>query len=294
MKKLILILLLVLPFNAFANTYSKSDIQKIKLTLKSKEYSGYIIHQLLNTAIEKRTNWDIQGQIDLYNNLIPKLEKIDNSTYNKLTKIFIFGRDELLKKTTEENKKIENQADYSKENAILDSQSNWSYGWTANYWNEWALQWHWSFSDEEIRAYWKAQYEKMTDEQSQRSTTPMYWYWWNNWYLTWLESISNRFEYWEVLYKWPSDSNYLIYDEALSSYKTFVSMYTSWWILSKELEWTKIRLNSEKILKSWYTERDDFQFLLNLWYRIEDWNLVYKDSLNIHKEHFTNLDKLNK
>ena len=56
MKKLILILLLVLPFNAFANTYSKSDIQKIKLTLKSKEYSGYTIHQLLNTIIKKKTN----------------------------------------------------------------------------------------------------------------------------------------------------------------------------------------------------------------------------------------------
>lgn len=163
--------------------------------------------------------------------------------------------------------------------------------WIAFYWNWWEVSWHWNFSDKEIKEYWNWKYNQLSAYEKMKNSM----YFFANW---------ERHDYYDIdlvkgnierRYNLINDSKLiwikLMHDELVEDYNLYLSIYKNWWLLNEHFNWSNI---NETIIKHYNSNYDTElkKVLSDLWYRYENWKLIYKDELNIMKKEFENFKEI--
>lgn len=287
MKKLAILMLLIFPFSAFASTLE--EVQNIELNVKTKTYNWLVLYKAVEKALDKKTKWDDKKKLTYYKKLISQTEKRNDNLYKKLTIILKYWKNNLENELNNNINSVSNKTNSAKiEDVINANKNSWYSDWKAYYWNEWVVSWHWNFSDEEIMAAWRRAYNNKSEYEKQRS-----WIHLTIFVSDYNESsIINKLQYEkdyinEIIAEWEEYN--LVHQDLKDNYNNYLSIFKDWWAIKQdEIKEKFIRVLTSKY-KDWITEDE---FIESLWYRYENWNLIYKDSLNTFKEKIKDFDYL--
>lgn len=275
MKKIIIILLLLFPFSAFAYSldeiknievktkdhdnldlifaYSLDEIKKIEIKIKTKTYDGLTFYKLIDWNLNNKFKWNNDDKLDYYNKLISKIGNINNDLYKKLTIILVYWRNELKNKLISISDENHNLYSCTEKWQIIYTDSNWVE--IARVSNTWATI---SWSPEKLTCEWNI---ILCGD------------WINSWYVlsacnvwsskvwTWSSSYWKYFQWWENI-AWDNSTSVWIENNCLwnrSSQTCWNSVLSSWEKLlpNKKIWWSDI-------LYDWW----DTRWPCPSWYRI--------------------------
>lgn len=169
---------------------------------------------------------------------------------------------------------------------------SWNWDWTAYYWNEWVIRWQWYFSDKEIEEAWQKAFEALSEYEKQRGSANFLWFTSLTLYdkdviISLLpsqkESINDNYR---------SEDYQLITKEVIANYNMYLSVFKDWWAINNELA-VKAKESFINFLTWKYKDfRTEDEFIISLWYRYENWELVYYDNLNTFKNELKEFEYL--
>lgn len=165
---------------------------------------------------------------------------------------------------------------------------------SAYYWNEWVIRWQGYFSDKEIQEAWKKAFNNYVDTRSeyekQKSNVSFIYLDSNTLYdipeITYrLETHRNR-----VITEFSNNEFNLVIKELIDNYNLYLSIFKDWWAVS-DTSAIKAKESFIKFLTAEYKDyRTEDEFIMSLWYRYENWKIIYNESLNIYKENIKDID----
>lgn len=293
MKKLILVLLLILPFSTFAS--SLDEVQNLKIEIKWKSINWLSLYNSIEKTIEKKTKWDNNKKLALYKKLLSQTEKSNNDIYKKLSIILKYWKNKLenswnIKNSNwviNQNNDTMNTQWNSIQNAINSNKNSSTSDWTAYYWNDWVVSWQWNFSDKEIKEADQRAFEAQTEYEKQRWSATFIWfttpYLFNKINIT--ETLSKQKVRINTDYR--SADYWLITQEAIWNYNLYLSIFKDWWLVNNYS-----KLNWKWDIWDWFINlwdlinndnSEDIKFLRSLWYKWVNWKIVYDESLNTFK-----------
>lgn len=298
MKNILFLLLLLFPFFTFAS--SLEEVQKVEIKLKTKTYNWLVLYTAIDKTLDKKTKWDNNKKLALYKKLLSQTEKSNKEIYKKLTIILKYWLNELEDFWNIENfnwainqiNENNNTQWNSIQNAIDSNQNSSISDWTAYYWNEWVVKWQWNFSDKEIEEAWQKAYESKSEYEKQRWSANFLWF--NSLTLydksVIISLLSSQKELINENYR--SEDYQLITQEVIVNYNMYLSIFKDWWAINNELA-IKAKESFINLLTSKYKDGiTEDEFIMSLWYRYENWELVYYDNLNTLKTELKDFEYL--